>query len=116
LVLKDFLFPGEDIRFQSPRRVRTHDDLFEFYITDHRILLYKRRGVVLKKDTIIAERLEDIRTLHYHEKGLLKKRGVLHIETLSKKMEPIEGRAPNIKAIWQELQKYIKTSAPLTHF
>ena len=104
------------IRFQSPRRVRTHGDLFEFYITDHRMLLYKRRGVVLKRDTIIAERLEDIRTLHYHEKGVLEKRGVLHIETLSKKMEPIEGRSSNIKAIWQELQKYIKTGQSLTHF
>jgi len=107
LVLKDFLFPGETVIFQSGK-VETLNDHFNFYITDQRILLYRRRGVVLKKDRIIAERIEDLRTLHYDEKGIVKKKGVLLIETLSKKMEPIEGKVSDIRAIWQELQKYIK--------
>jgi hypothetical protein len=107
LVLEDFLFPGEIITFQSGK-VKTLDDRFEFYITDQRILLYRRRGVVFKKDRIIAEKIEDIRTLHYDEKGIAKKKGVLRIETMGKKMEPIEGKRSDIKAIWQELQKYVK--------
>ncbi len=107
MVLEDFLFPGEIITFQSGK-VKTLDDRFEFYITDQRILLYRRRGVVFKKDRIIAEKIEDIRTLHYDEKGIAKKKGVLHIETMVKKMEPIEGKRSDIKAIWQELQKYVK--------
>ena len=68
MVLEDFLFPGETIIFQSGK-VRTLNDRFDFYITDQRILLYRRRGVVLKKDRIVAERIQDIRTLHYDEKG-----------------------------------------------
>jgi hypothetical protein len=107
LVLEDFLFPGEVIVFQSGK-VKTLNDHFDFYITDQRILLYRRRGVVFKKDRVISERIEDIRTLHYDEKGLVKKKGVLLIETVSKKMEPIEGKVPDIKAIWQALQKYIR--------
>lgn len=107
LVLEDFLLPGEVIKFQSGK-VKTLSDRFDFYITDQRILLHRRRGVVFKKDRVIAERIEDIRTLHYDEKGLVKKRGVLCIETVGKKMEPIEGKILDIKAIWQELQKYIK--------
>jgi hypothetical protein len=107
LVLEDFLFPGEIITFQSGK-VKTLNDRFEFYITDQRILLYRRRGVVFKKDRIIAEKIEDIRTLHYDEKGIAKKKGVLRIETMGKKMEPIEGKRSDIKAIWQELQKYVK--------
>jgi hypothetical protein len=107
LVLKDFLLPGEVVIFQSGK-VKTLNDHFVFYITDQRILLHRRRGVVLKKDRVISERIENIRTLDYDEKGLMKKKGVLHIETMSKKMEPIEGRVPDIKAIWQELHKYIK--------
>jgi len=107
LVLEDFLFPGETIIFQSGKVV-TLNDRFDCYITDQRILLHRRRGVVFKKDRVIAERIEDIRTLHYDEKGIVKKRGILRIETVSKKMEPIEGKASDIKAIWQELQKYIK--------
>jgi len=107
LVLEDFLFPGEVIIFQSGK-VETLNDSFDFYITDQRILLHRRRGVLFKKDRVIAERIEDIRTLHYDEKGLVKKKGVLRVETVSKKMEPIEGKVPDIKGIWQELQKYIK--------
>ena len=107
MVLEDFLFPGETIIFQSGK-VKTLNDRFDFYITDQRILLYRRRGVMFKKDRVIAERIEDIRTLHYNEKGIMKKKGVLRIETMGKKMEPIEGKVFDIKAIWQELQKYIK--------
>ena len=107
MVLEDFLFPGETIIFQSGK-VKTLNDRFDFYITDQRILLYRRRGVMFKKDRVIAERIEDIRTLHYNEKGIVKKKGVLRIETMGKKMEPIEGKVFDIKAIWQELQKYIK--------
>jgi hypothetical protein len=107
VVLEDFLLPGEVIIFQSGK-VKTLNDRFIFYITDQRILLHRRRGVLLKKDRVISERLENIRTLYYDEKGLVKKKGVLRIETLSKKMEPIEGKVLDIKAIWQELQKYIR--------
>ncbi len=71
-------------------------------------MLYRRRGVVFKKDRVIAERIEDVQTLNYDEKGIVKKKGVLRIETMSKKMEPIEGKVSDMKAIWQELQKYIK--------
>jgi len=107
LVLEDFLFPGEIIIFQSGN-VETLNDRFDFYITDQRILLYRRRGVIFKKDRVIAERIEDIRTLYYDEKGIVRKKGVLRIETVSKKMEPIEGKVSDITAIWQELQKYIR--------
>lgn len=107
MVLEDFLLPGELVIFQSGK-VKTLNDSFDFYITDQRILLHRRRGVVFKKDRVISERIENIRTLDYDEKGLVKKKGVLSIETVSKKMEPIEGRVLDIKAIWQELQKYIK--------
>jgi len=111
LVLSDFLYPGEAVVFQSGK-VRTLNDQFFFYITDQRILLYRRRGVLFKKDRIIAERLEDIRTLQYSELGTLKKKGVLRIETLGKKMEPIVGKVSDIKAIWQEMQKYIRKESP----
>ena len=107
VVLKDFLFPGETIIFQS-NRVSSLKDSFFFFITDQRILLYRRKGVLLKKDRIISERIENINTMQYSEKGALRKRGVLSIETFSKKMDPIIGKIPDVKAIWQELQKYIR--------
>jgi hypothetical protein len=106
LVLTDFLYPGESVVFQSGK-VNSLNDQFFFFITDQRILLYRRRGVLVKRDRIIAERLEDIRTMNYSERGIFRRRGVLRIETFSKKMDAIVGKVADIKAIWQEMQKYI---------
>jgi hypothetical protein len=107
LVLAEFLYPGETIVFQS-NKIESLDDHFFFFITDQRILLYRRRGILFKKDRVIAERIENIRTMQYGEMGILRKRGILRIETLSKKMDPIVGKVADIKAIWQEMQKYIR--------
>jgi hypothetical protein len=107
LVLSEFLYPGETIVFQS-NRIESLDDRFFFFITDQRILLYRRRGLLFKNDRVIAERIEDIRSMQYGEFGALRKKGILRIETLSKKMDPIVGKVVDIKAIWQEMQKYIR--------
>ena len=107
MVLSDFLYPGEMIVFQS-NKIESLNDNFFFYITDQRILLHRRRGVLFKRDRIIAERIENINSMQYGEMGILRKKGVLRIETLTKKMDPIVGKVADIKAIWQEMQKYIR--------
>lgn len=107
MVLTDFLYPGETIIFQS-NKISSLNDSFFFFITDQRILLYRRRGMLLKKDRVISERIENINTMHYGERGILRKKGVLRIETYSKKMDPIIGKVADIKAIWKEMQKYIR--------
>ncbi len=111
MVLTDFLYPGETIVFQS-NKIESLNDNFFFYITDQRILLHRRRGVLFKKDRIIAERIEDIRTMQYVETGVFRKRGILRIETYSKKMDPLVGKVADVKAIWQEMQKYIRKDPP----
>ena len=73
LVLTDFLYPRETIVFQS-NKIESLNDNFFFFITDQRILLYRRRGVLFKKDRIIAERLEDVQTMQYIETGAFRKR------------------------------------------
>jgi len=107
MVLEDFLFPKEVIKYQSPSKVKHLDDFFDLYITDQRLLAHKRSGLLFKKDRVIAERLDDISTISYDEKGIISKTGVLLIETRDKKMK-YEGRSEDIKAMWQELQKYIR--------
>ncbi|MDH5438437.1 MAG: hypothetical protein OEX76_06005 [Candidatus Bathyarchaeota archaeon] len=107
LVLKDFLLPNEAIRYRSPGKIRYLGDKFYFCITNQRMLVYRRRGKVFKKDRIIAERLEAIENLSYNERGLVRKKGFLGVQTESKRMF-FEGKIPDVKGIWQELQKYIK--------
>ena len=46
--------------------------------------------------------------MRYGEIGILRKKGVLRIETYSKKMDPIVGKVADVKAIWQEMHKYIR--------
>ena len=111
VVLTDFLYPGETIVFQSGK-IESLNDNFFFYITDQRIILYRRRGVFFKKDRIIAERIEDIRTMQYGERGIFRTWGIVRIETYSKKMAPIVGKVVDVKAIWQEMQKYLRKDPP----
>ena len=112
MVLTEFLYPNETIVFQSGK-IESLNDNFFFYITDQRILLHRRRGVFFKKDRIIAERIEDIRTMQYIETGVFRKRGILSIDTYSKKMDPLVGKVADVKAIWQEMQKYIRKDPPV---
>lgn len=107
MVLEDFLLPNETIRYKSPGKICYIGDKFYFYITNQRMLVYRSKGRVSKKDRIIAERLGAIKTLSYNEKGLMRKKGLLSVQTESKRMF-FEGKIPDVKGIWQELQKYIK--------
>jgi hypothetical protein len=105
LVLKDFLFPNETIKYQSPNKISYLGDKFYFYITNQRILAYRSKGKVFKKDRVVAEKLEAITSLSYNEKGLMRKKALLNVQTESKRMF-FEGKIPDVKDIWQELQKY----------
>ena len=107
LVLEDFLLPNETVRYQSPNKISYFGDKFYFYITNRRILVYRSKGKVFKKDRVIAEKLEDIKSLSYNEKGLMRKKAHLSVQTESKRMF-FEGKIPDVKDIWQELQKYTK--------
>jgi hypothetical protein len=105
LVLKDFLLPNETIKYQSPNKLSYLGDKFYFYITNQRILAYRSKGKYFKKDRIVAEKLEAITSLSYNEKGLMRKKALLNVQTESKRMF-FEGKIPDVKGIWQELQKY----------
>ncbi len=107
LVLEDFLLHNETIKYQSPNKISYLGDKFYFYITNQRILVHRSKGKVSKKDRIIAEKLEAIKSLSYNEKGLMRKKALLSVQTESKRMF-LEGKIPDVKDIWQELQKYTK--------
>lgn len=107
LVLEDFLLPNETIKYQSLNKISYLGDKFYFYITNQRMLVYRSKGKVFKKDRIIAEKLEAIKSLSYNEKGIMRKKAQLNVQTESKRMF-FEGKIPDIKDIWQELQKYTK--------
>ena len=106
-MLENFLFPKEIIRYQSPCPIRYGDDDYTLYVTDQRLLAHKSTGLIFKKDRVIAERLDDIKSLSYDEQGLIFKTALLTVETDCKKMS-YTGRPLDIKTLWQEVQRYIR--------
>lgn len=107
--LEEYLFPKEVIKYTSTEGVRLEKDdptKYRFYITNMRIILYGRRGLILKREQMISERLPDIGNITYRERGFFKKAEV-QIETPGKKIN-ISGKPHNLKAIYRELQKYVK--------
>ncbi len=107
--LEEYLFPKEAIKYTSTEGVHLEEGdptKYEFYITNMRLILYGRRGLLLKREHMISERLPDIEHISYRESGFIK-RGQVLIETTGKKLN-ISGKPHNLKAIYKELQKYIK--------
>ncbi|MEM2975401.1 MAG: zinc ribbon domain-containing protein [Candidatus Bathyarchaeia archaeon] len=111
MVLKDFLLPQENIEYQSLGKIKHLEETFKCYITNQRLLLYRIKGLLLKKEKVIAERLENIIALHYEEIGILRRKGFLSIEMPGRKLV-FEGSVRDVKAIWKQLEKHTKPPVP----
>jgi hypothetical protein len=108
MALIKWLLPGENMHYAAPSEVEYGGNKLKFYITDQRIILHKKNGLIFKKESIVTERLEDVNTMTYKEEGILfAKKGVLRIETKHKFLE-FRGKSELIKIIWQNLQQFIK--------
>ncbi|MEW5841078.1 hypothetical protein [Nitrososphaera sp.] len=67
--LSDFLLPFENIKFASEEEVEYAEKKYGVYVTDRRLILYSRRGLLLRSDDIISERLDSIHGVKYKEGG-----------------------------------------------
>ena len=101
--LEDFLMPGENVRFSSPQPIQYQGDSYELYLTNIRLLWYKRAGLIFKKDKVISENIGDIVEMKYEEKGMVSKKGLIQIMTTRKKLE-FSGPRNVMKTIYSELQ------------
>jgi Short C-terminal domain len=104
--LEEFLFPQEQVKYQSLRTIQHDGEDYVLHITNRRIIGHKRKGFIFKKDRVFSVALQEITNLDYKEKGIVSKKGILMIETKIKK-EPFEGKAEEVKAVWREMQKYL---------
>jgi len=43
--------------------------------------LYARRGLIIKKDNVVSERIENIQTLNFKERGISPKKGIIKVVT-----------------------------------
>ena len=106
MVLEDFLLPQEVIRYQSEHSIKYGSHDYVLFITNRRVIGHKRKGFILKKDRVFSVALEEVNNLKYDEQGLIKKRGILVIETKTQKI-PFKGKIGDVKVIWKEMQKFL---------
>jgi len=106
MTLKDFMAPGETIRFSSSTPVNYQGQQYNFYITNRRLIWHKLKGMVFKKDNFICEAIENVTNIEYKEMGLLTKKGVIKIAIGNRKLE-FNGSVPTIRAIYGEAQSLI---------
>ena len=77
--LEDYLAPGEQVKFHSSGLVRYGKSIYRVVLTDRRILLYARRGMMFKSDDVVTQKLDELQEVKYSEQGILEKRGIIQL-------------------------------------
>lgn len=106
MVLRDYLMPGEEIRFHSSQAVHFGKKPYQVLLSDRRLLLFARRGSLFKSDDIVSQRLGDLQGVKYSERGILGKRGTIHVQSQKTEMD-LWGPAEEIKALYQQLMQFL---------
>jgi hypothetical protein len=104
--LEDYLMPAEEIKFHGSGEVTFVDKRYELIVTNKRILLYKRRGMISKSDDVVSAKLTELHDVKYKESGLIGKKGSIHLQTEKTNME-LYGPAAEIKAVYQQVMQFV---------
>ncbi|MFY3739736.1 MAG: hypothetical protein HMLIMOIP_000155 [Candidatus Nitrosomirales archaeon] len=106
MALKDFLFPDEEIRYQTKETIEYSDnEKYILYITNRRIIGFKKTGLFRNKDRLFSVGLEEVRNILYKEEGLITKKGKLEVKTLTTPYT-FKGK-PEVKVVCREMQKFL---------
>jgi hypothetical protein len=103
--LEDYLAPGEQVKFQSTGSVRYGKSIYHVVLTDRRILLYARRGMMFKSDEVVTQKLDELQEVKYSEQGIIDKRGVIQLEGRTRM--DLRGSAAEIKALYQQMMQFM---------
>ena len=107
MTLNDFLLPSENVRFSSKDGIVEYaDKRYRVFVTDKRLILYAHRGILIKSDDIVSERLDALYGLKYFERGIIFRSAVISIQG-SVKFE-IRGSPSNIKPLYHSLHSVIQ--------
>ena len=103
--LEDYLAPGEQVKFQSTGSVQYGGKTYQVVMTDRRILLYARRGMISKSDDVVTQKMDELQGVKYSEQGLIGKKGIIHIQ--GKTTMDLYGSAAEIKALYQQMMQFM---------
>lgn len=103
--LEDYLMPNENIRYQSEFKVQYGDKFYVVILTDIRLILYARRGLIFKGDDVVTEAIRDVQGIKYKETGMIVK--TAHLIVQSKTIIDLTGNQGAIKALYQRLLPFL---------
>ncbi len=108
-MLEDILEPSETIIFRQHFETEVENEKYnELALTNKRVIVYKRKGLVFKKDSLSSVPLSNINNVKFLEKGVIRKKGVLELDILKGKFPPLVGKPSEIKYIYQQILNHIK--------
>ncbi|MGB9705168.1 MAG: hypothetical protein ACPL3C_06945 [Pyrobaculum sp.] len=102
--IEEFLLPSEEIYIRGVT-VQYGNNIYEVFITNLRLLLYARRGLILKKDDLVSIKLSDIQNIQYREEGLINKKGILIVDLIDRRISLI-GSPQGMKTLYQNLMAH----------
>lgn len=103
--LEDYLMPNENIRYQSDFDIQYGDKSYTVVLTDIRLILYARKGLIFKSDDVVTEAIRDVQGIKYKESGILFKSA--YLEVLSKSKLVLTGNQAAIKTLYQRLLPFL---------
>ena len=103
--LDDYLLPNENIRFQSDFDIEYGEKKYEVILTDMRLILFARRGLVFKNDDVISDAIAEIQGIKYKERGRLFKKACIEVQGRSKII--LEGKKDSILRLYQRLLPFL---------
>ena len=96
--------PGETIHLRNIM-VNYGSSEYELIVTNKRLLLYARRGLIFKKDDLISIKMTDIQNVMYREEGIISKKGVLIVDLMNRRIS-LYGRADDMKVAYQNIMSW----------
>lgn len=104
--VEDYLMPTEEIKVSGSGLVNFSGKMYQILVTNKRILLYARRGMISKSDDVVTTKLEELHDIKYRESGMVSKKGTIILQTEKTIME-LYGPAAEIKAVYQQVMQFV---------
>jgi ribosomal protein L40E len=101
--IKDFLAPDKKIKFTSSKPVEYEGKEYLVYLTNKRMIWYRRKGTFFKKDDFGSAMLNNIGDISYKEKGMIRKKGIIKISIGNKDL-PFKGSNNTLRTIYEGIQ------------
>lgn len=102
--VEDYLLGEERVLFWSDFQVSYKEEKYKVFITNIRLLLFKERGIIFKREEIITENWAQITGLQFTEAGGLGRRSTLRF-SCSKGEIQLEGPRNGMLGLFKAIQR-----------